>query len=189
MLTLAACGGSDTAPTDLPTRTTPVAAYSFPPQEPIPGNAPKAYARSTDGLEFVPWTDIEVTALAYYDDGGDGLLNEHTVGIFETSSEQLVSDTVIIDGESLLEDGFRYEAVTPVVLKGGTTYVLAGSTSAPYDLVVGDPDGMESAPEVRFTDLLSSLIGSGTGFVFPRREEHTFYSSFRTTANFKFRSP
>ena len=186
-LALAACG-SDTAPTDLPTRTTPVAAYSFPPQEPISAHAPKAYASSTDGLEFVPWTDIEVTALAYYDDDGDGLLSEHTVGIFEKSSEHLVSDTVIIDGESTLEDGFRYEAITPVVLKGGTTYVLAGSTSSPYDVVVGDPDDMESAPEVRFTDLLCSLSRSGE-FTFPRREEHNFYSSFRTTANFKFRSP
>jgi hypothetical protein len=110
-----------------------VAAYSFPPQEAISASAPKAYARSTDGLEFVPWTDIEVTALGYYDGGGDGLQSEHTVGIFETSSEQLVSDNVIIDGESELEDGFRYEAITPVVLKGGRTYVLAGSTSAPYE--------------------------------------------------------
>jgi len=187
-LTLAACG-SDAAPTDLPTRATPVAAYSFPPQEPISASATRAYAVGTFGLEFVPWTDIEVTDLGYYDDSGDGLQSEPTVGIFEKSSEQLVSDTVIIDGESELEDGFRYEAITPVVLKGGTTYVLAGSMGAPYDVVVGDPEGMKSAPEVRFTDLLWSDSISGEEFVFPRREETTFYSSFRTTANFKFRSP
>jgi hypothetical protein len=187
-LALAACG-SDTAPTDLPTRTTPVAAYSFPPQEPISASAPRAYAMGTFGLEFVPWTDIEVTDLGYYDDGGDGLQSEHTVGIFEKSSQDLVSETATVDGESTLEDGFRYAAITPVVLKGGTTYVLAGSMGAPYDVVVGDPEDMESAPEVRFTDLLWGSSRSGEEFVFPRREEHNFYSSFRTTANFKFRSP
>jgi len=58
---------------------------------------------------------------------------------------------------------------------------------APYDVVVGDPEDMESAPEVRFTDLLWGASRSGGEFLFPRREEHSFYSSFRTTANFKFR--
>jgi hypothetical protein len=187
-LVLAACG-SDAAPTDLPTRITPVPAYSFPAQEPLSADDAKAYASGADGLEFVPWTDIEVTDLGYYDDGGDGLQREHTVGIFEKSSGQLVSDTVVIDGDSELEDGFRYAAITPVVLKGGTTYVLAGSTSAPYDAVVGDPEGMGSAPEVRFTDLLWGASISGEEFVFPRREEHTFYASFRSSSNFKFRTP
>ena len=85
---IAACGDSDTAPTDLPTRTTPVAAYSFPAQEPFDTGE---YCSETDGLEFVPWVDIEVTSLGYYDDGDDGLVQEHTVGIFETSSKELVT--------------------------------------------------------------------------------------------------
>jgi len=187
-LAVAACG-SDAAPTDLPTRTTPVAAYSFPPQESLSKDAPRAYARGTDGIEFVPWADIEVTDLGYYDDNGDGLLSEHTVGVFEKSSQDLVSDTVTIEGGSTLKDGFRYETITPVVLKGGTSYVLAGGTSTPYDLIVADPSDAAWAPEVRFTELLWGRSASGEAFRFPRDEETHFYATLRSAVNFMFRTP
>jgi hypothetical protein len=181
-ITLAACGGSDTAPTDLPTRTTPIAAYALSAQESLPETD---YARETDGLEFVPWVDIEVTALGYYDAGGDGLVNEHTVGIFEKSSRQLVSDTVTVDGGSTLEDAFRYEDITPVVLKGGTAYVLAGSTHAPYDLMVGGT-GTDAAwaPELRYVTYCF-VLGE---FAFPRRTQAIHLENV-FTANFMFRSP
>ena len=187
LLALASCGGSDTvsAPSDLPTRTTPVAAYSFPSeQQPL---GVEAYEVRAEGIEFVPWTDIEVTALGYYDDGGDGLQGEHTVGIFAKSSEDLVGDTVTIDGESKLEGGFRYEAITPVVLKGGTRYVLTSDNNPPFDVGVGDPDGLVWAPEVRYID--PRWAHRGTAFAFPRQFVVSVSWHFRSSANFLFRTP
>ncbi len=180
---LAACGGSDTAPTDLPPRTTPVAAYSFSSQKSV---GETDYARETDGLEFVPWVDVEVTALGYYDEGGDGLVNEHTVGIFEKSNRQLVSDTVTVDGGSTLEGSFRYEAITPVVLKGGTSYVVAGTTKAPYDPMAGGAGGTAAAwaPELRYVTYCY-VIGD---FAFPWRTNAIHLENVFTT-NFTFRSP
>ena len=179
-LALLACGGSDSAPTDLPTRTTPVAAYSLSSQESVPESK---YERETNGLEFVPWVDIEVTALGYYDEGGDGLVNEHTVGIFEKSNRQLVSDTVTVDGGSTLEGAFRYEEITPVVLKGGTSYVLAGSTQVPYDLMAGGTDAAW-APEVRY---VTYCYVPGE-FAFPWRTK-AIHLVNAFAANFTFRTP
>jgi hypothetical protein len=180
-LALAACGDENTAPTDLPTRTTPVAAYSFPPQE---TDADDQYVRCTDAVEFVPWVDIEVTALGYYDDGGDGLVNVHEVGIFATSSKELVTLAVTIDQASSLEGGFRYETITPVVLKGGASYILAGQT-APCDLVVEDPDDVVWAPEVRY---VKSYIDLGD-FGCPVTNTSDWQSDLWTHTNFKFRTP
>jgi hypothetical protein len=181
-LAVAACG-SDSAPTDLPTRTTPVAAYSLSSQESL---SEGKYDRETNGFEFVPWTDIEVTALGYYDEGGDGLVNEHTVGIFEKSNRQLVSDTVTVDGGSTLEGAFRYEEITPVVLKGGTSYVVAGSTEAPYDPMAGGAGGTDAAwaPELRYVTYCY-VIGE---FAFPWRTKAIHLENV-FTANFMFRTP
>jgi hypothetical protein len=177
---LAACGGSGAEPTDLPTRTTPIAAYSLSSQESLPESKSE---RETQGLEFVPRVDIEVTALGYYDEAGDGLVNEHTVGIFEKSNRQLASDTVTVDVGSTLEGAFRYEEITPVVLKGGTAYVLAGSTQAPYDLVAGGTDAAW-APELRY---VTYCFGRGE-FAFPWRAKGIhLVNAF--TANFTFRTP
>ena len=184
LLALSACG-SVSAPTDLPHRATPVAAYSFSPeQEPL---GVEAYEVRAEGIEFVPWTDIEVTALGYYDDGGDGLKGEHTVGIFEKSSQDLVGDTVTVDAGSTLKDGFRYESITPVVLNGGTSYVLTGSNSPPFDVGAGDPDGLVWAPEVRYVDL--AWAHRGSGFAFPRQFVVSVTWRFRSSANLLFRTP
>ena len=145
-LALAACGGSDKPPTDLPTRTTPVAAVTFPAdQEPKSGGT----GGSTGGLEFVPWVDIEVSALGYYDHGQDGLRNDHKVVIWDYHGVKTVTPTVIVTSASDLDGQFRYEPIAPVVLKAGTSYVVA---------FLGDMDGDPGthpkevvwAPEIRY---------------------------------------
>ena len=143
---LAACG-SPKRPTSLPTRTSPVAAFSFPPQEGTNDN----FGVTTDGLEFVPWVDIEVTALGYYDDGRDGLVSSHSVGIFDAASRELVTPEVTVDSQSALEGFYRYEPIAPVVLKEGRAYLVAGGCPRPFDKSVNKPHGLVWAPEVRFT--------------------------------------
>ena len=48
---------------------------------------------SKGGLEFVPWVDIEVSALGYYDHGQDGLCNDHKVIIYNYHSGKAVAQT------------------------------------------------------------------------------------------------
>jgi hypothetical protein len=154
LLALAACGGSGgptaTRPSTLPPRSTPVPAYSF---DPGPGTT-AGLKKSTDGLEFVPWVDIEVSALGFCDAGGDGLLNSHTVGIFDTDTKELVTPTVVVDSESSLDGSYRYESITPVVLKEGRSYMVVGDNQPPFDPVAFDTVAGGGShiwePELRF---------------------------------------
>ena len=77
-------------PSDLPTRTTPIAAVTLPadpkPQEGSAGD-------STGGLELVPWVDIEVSALGYCDHGQDGLRNDHKVASWDYFGAKAVTPT------------------------------------------------------------------------------------------------
>ena len=107
-LGLAACGSGTTTPADLPTRTTPVAAVAFPAdQKPVESKEPSG---GTGGLQFVPWADIEVSALGYYDHGQDGLRNDHKVVIYD-SYRKTVTPTV--SDASELDGLFRYRVAKP----------------------------------------------------------------------------
>jgi hypothetical protein len=181
LLALAACGSGSptpTRPSTLPTRSTPVPAYSF-----DPGSGTTAgFKKTTDGLEFVPWVDMEVSALGFCDAGGDGLLNSHTVGIFDTDTKELVTPTVVVDNESVLDGSYRYEPITPVVLKEGRSYMVAGDSEPPFDPVAFDPvpggGSRNWAPEMRFVGHSESY----GDFEFPGTRNRYLWM----TPNFKF---
>jgi hypothetical protein len=162
-LALAACGGSGTtaqAPSNLPIRTAPVAAYTNPPlATPLPEPTDLHALGETDALEFVPWVDIEVSALGYYDNGGDGLADTHRVAIFDTSRRSTVV-IVHVTSDSTLQDGYRYEPLPPgAVLKGGTSYVMAGEVGR--DAAPAGRVGLEWAPEIRFVIYRMNTVGWG----------------------------
>jgi len=177
VLALSACGTTATRPTQLPTRTSPVPALSFPVQKP---SSFRETGGTTDGWELVPWVDVEVSALGYYDDGGDGFLNTHTVGIFEKSTKRLVTAKVTVDSQSPLRGRYRYESIPTVLLKAGTSYVVAGTSFPPTDAVRRDPKGLAVAPEIRYM----TGYGIRTGFfVFPKSGDGDYRD---TSVNFEF---
>lgn len=82
---------------------------------------------ATRGWSFTLGNEINVTALGFYDAGGDGLADSHQVGIWNAAGTLLVSGTV---GNGFLISQFRYIAlkVTTDLLPG--TYSLGGLGSA-----------------------------------------------------------
>jgi hypothetical protein len=172
-LALAACG----APANqLLASTSAVPALSFPEQK---DTYVKEQGSTIEGWEFVPLVDIRVTALGYYDDYGNGLQNTHTVGIFNASSKRLVTPGIVIDGQSPMRGRFRYESITPVVLKAGTSYVVVGDSFAPFDQGVDNPKGRVVAPEIRLVGAVSMRTAV---FQFPQgRRPHLW-----AFANFEF---
>lgn len=91
-----------------------------------------------------------MTTLGYYDDGVNGLLTSHTVGIFDTATQALVTPTVAVNSASALDGLFRFEPIAPVLLHEGQSYTVAGATVAPFDPLVFNPSGRVFAPEVQF---------------------------------------
>jgi len=91
------------------------------------------------GYEFTPNTNIYVTALGYYDRGGNGLAGPSQVGIFNQATTLLVSGASVTvptgTGGTLVGNGpegfYRYQTLTtPVLLTAGTTYRIAGETGS-----------------------------------------------------------
>jgi hypothetical protein len=80
------------------------------------------------GWSFRVDQTIKVTALGYYDVGADGLVGDHTVGIFELGTGSLLTWNVVSAGTvNPLTDGFRYVNVSPMVLNPGVYVIVANN--------------------------------------------------------------
>jgi hypothetical protein len=84
---------------------------------------------ATLGFLFSVKSDFRVTSLGWFDDCLNGFQDAHTVELFDTTSGALLASASLSPGTTdLLTGSFRYEAITPVTLTAGSTYLLAGTT-------------------------------------------------------------
>jgi opacity protein-like surface antigen len=66
-----------------------------------------------------------VNKLGYYDEGQDGLVFDHQVGLFSVAGMNLLTSGTVTSGDTL--DGyFRYTNVASIVLNPGEIYFIAG---------------------------------------------------------------
>ena len=110
------------------------------------------------GWEFNVLQPIFVNSLAFYDDGMNGLTENHDVGIWDPSGNLLGSATVT--NSDPLTGFFRTHGVTPFLLAVGNGYRVAGvSGSENYTWA---PNGFSTIPEVQFVQdrwtLSTSLV-------------------------------
>ena len=127
---------------------------------------------ASDGFEFIPVVDIEVTALGYYDHQGNGLIRSHPVGIFDTATQARLT-VATIDNADALEPAshFRYEALaTPIRLVAGQSYCVAGfdpgATFDPYIHPSGAAGGEVSIEPL--LDFVSYRTAGSQELVFPK---------------------
>jgi len=74
-------------------------------------------------------SDLTVTHLGLWDEGQDGLLEAHDIGVWD-SLESLIYQTTIPTGTTAtLVDDYRYVSITDFVLSAGQSYVIG----AQYD--------------------------------------------------------
>ena len=138
---------------------------------------------STLGWEFTLSGSIQVNDLAFYDDGGNGLLDSHELGLWDSNGTLLASGTVLAGTASPLVNQWREIAVSPVQLGPGNYFIgalfLDGKDpvwSPPFT----PPTGFASAPGVTYDQATfadgstlsnpSTAVGSsgyfGANFVF-----------------------
>ena len=116
---------------------------------------------NTFGWRFTPSSDIDVTALGYFDETslpsgtGVGLAESHQVGIFRVSDQALLASNNIAAGASAsLIGNFRYVSLaTPVRLTGRATYVVAGSALSASPDNAAAVTNWSMAPGVAFANL------------------------------------
>ncbi len=84
---------------------------------------------ATLGFLFSVKGGFEVTSLGWFDDCLNGFQDPHTVNLYNVSSGTLLTSLTLPAGNAdPLTGFFRYEAITPVKLTPGVTYLLAGTT-------------------------------------------------------------
>ena len=85
------------------------------------------------GYQFVTTAPLLVDSLGYYDSGHDGLVADHSVGIFMADGTLLGSAVVGPSATTLIGD-FRYvNLASPINLASGTTYYIAGTVGGASD--------------------------------------------------------
>ena len=79
------------------------------------------------GWQFSTNSAITIDAFGYYDEGSDGLAENHLVSLWDEPTENLIASATVFAGTSgTLIDGFRYFSITPVTLDPGGTFVISG---------------------------------------------------------------
>lgn len=127
---------------------------------------------ATIGWSFtVGAQDVELDALGFYDDGADGNVDAHAVGIWTNAGALLAQATVSAGTASTLVGSYRYAAVTPVTLLAGQTYVIGTYFGPVVDLCSGSAcgdvllySGSETYnPRISFTQSRQTLAIAGAG--------------------------
>ena len=143
----------------------------------ITGSNPFTSLDYTMGWEFQVNNDISVTALGFFDVGGNGLLTNHRVGIWTSSGTLLGSVTVTPTSSS--SGGYFYEDLsTPINLTAGNSYLIG--TYVYGDAFIYNADNIITDPSITIGD---SYEGD-PGFIFPTNNN----GRVDLTPNFKFTS-
>jgi hypothetical protein len=113
----------------------------------------------TYGFAFTLNAAETIDALGVYDVGQDGLIGPASVGIWDAISGILLASTIVPVGTAgTLIDGFRYSAIGPLTLAGGTDsgiYFVASNapddpiTSFTTNQISGDPGSAVLDPNIQ----------------------------------------
>jgi hypothetical protein len=72
---------------------------------------------------------INVSALGFFDNNNDGLVQAHTVGIYNSVGTLLTSGVVPTGTSGTLFNGYRYTSISPLLLAAGLSYTIASTNS------------------------------------------------------------
>lgn len=99
------------------------------------GTATLSPTLSTIGYAFSVNSAVDLLALGYWDQGGNGLVSSHEVGIWDSGGTLIASVTVPSGVAATLDSGYPFVNLGAPVALGVGTYVIGGFTYA------GPPDG------------------------------------------------
>lgn len=120
----------------------------------------------TVGWQFTANDDISVTDLGFYDITPSTPLDKtHEVGLWTLGGMLLASTT--IQTTSTLVGDFRFEAITPVALTAGSSYLIGAAFTGPFDSATSDryriPASRTLATEITIDGSARNANGGGFG--------------------------
>ncbi len=123
------------------------------------------------GFVFSVNNNFNVTSLGWFDECLEGFQSDHYVALYDQDTGTLLGSTTLAVGNSGTLNGFfRYQAITPVTLTPGTTYLLAGTTGN-QDAYTENDDVCGFAVNPDFTIPVNGALFADktpdSGFVYP----------------------
>ena len=119
---------------------------------------------ATIGWEFSIAEPIPVYSLGVWDEGHDGLSDDHIVGIWSIPDGTLLTSTTVTSGDTLV-NGFRYASISAITLPAGS-YVIGAYMPTGADRGAADAIYSTTAPVV----YERNLYLYDQGFVLPTDE-------------------
>jgi hypothetical protein len=124
------------------------------------------------GVDFtVGSSDLLVSSLGYFDDNGDGFLSDHEVGIYDAGGNLLASTDVT--NSDPLTGHFRFDAITPLTLLAGNSYIVVGVNGSDHYTYV-DP-GFVTDPDIIYH---GAEYGNGNTLFDPSASHNNFNDGF-----------
>lgn len=124
------------------------------------------------GFDFVPRSEVLVTALLLWDSASNGFAVSHEVGIFDTASQSKLISAVVPAGLAapavgpVINDGiFRSVAISPFLLHAGITYSMLGDDITPDGISRADDPTVVLSPDLMFVRGRGQNVGPG--LIFP----------------------
>ena len=160
---------------------TPAAALSVSPvlqsvAAPVQGGDP-SFSGSI-GYGFSLSIPLSLTALGFHDADEDGLLADHTVGLFDANSQALLASATVPAGQgAALVGGYRWVAIPDLLLQAGS-YVIAATMPgdpARFDAVLYSATSVSGLPGFQMGAASLSEVGSGSAPTFPTVDEAVPY--------------
>lgn len=138
----------------------------------------------TVGFSFTPTADVTLTQLGLWDVNGDGFVDTHQIGVWDSGGILLLSDLIPSGTAATLLDGFRYIDSTDLGLFAGQTYTIGAVMfeSSTTDAYVFGPSSVSTDALITFGFGVRS--GDDSGFAFPDQTPNTgrFGPNFQFTA-------
>jgi hypothetical protein len=113
------------------------------------------------GWQFDVLSPVMVTGLGWFDEGGDGLVTAHMVGVWDGTGTLLTSVLVPAGTAASLDGQFRTVGITPIVLGVGTGYIVGGENFFSNTERLASRVDQTVDPRLRYIDATFSNIGSG----------------------------
>lgn len=121
------------------------------------GGSGQLFPDYTVGWAFSVTNTITVDSLGWFDDGSDGFLSNHSVGIFTNTGSLLTS--ALVTSTDTLDGGFRFADIALISLTPGD-YVVSGTTG--NDKFQAFASSVVTAPDITYIGGRFVFTGNST---------------------------
>ena len=106
-----------------------------------------------------------VTGLGYWDEGANGLINNHTVGLWNSSSPSVLLASTVVNNSSAVVNStsaagdWRFNSISPLTLQAGT-YVVGATIAATDPDLLRQQTLSVTAPGVTFLQAMDVALSN-----------------------------